>query len=164
MLKLLLPPQFPFLPSFLPSFFFLFFFLSFFFFLFPSFLPSFFLSFFLFLSTFLSSFLSSFLFFLFQSCIPLIAASFYNNFLIYFILIWNIWNVFSVEGKQKMPSQNMPLGQKDYFRLIIFNTWQTEGMLWKLSRHCPFVRGVYIYKGVSICRVSPSLYPEEEDD
>lgn len=68
------------------------------------------------------------------------------------------------EGDQNIPSQNMPLWHKDYFKLVIFKKQQRPEKLCKPSRSYSFVRDIYIYKQFPFVRVFPSLYQEEEED
>ena len=49
--------------------------------------------------------------------------------------------------KQNLPSPNMPLWHKDYFKLVIFKKLQTQEKLWKPRETYPSIRNVYIYKG-----------------
>ena len=53
----------------------------------------------------------------------------------------------SLEEKQNLSPQNMPLWHKDYFRLIGFKKLKTSEKLWKSKQKLPFVREIYMNKG-----------------
>lgn len=56
-----------------------------------------------------------------------------------------------IEGEQNFPFPDMSLWHKDYFKLVIFKTLQTQEKLWKPSKSYPSVRNIYIFKE-EICK------------